>query len=153
MADRLLFGVAYGLAVFLVLVPTLGPSPVHAADPDFCRSYARTALVQVRDALANPRYGAGLQGTRWSAEFSIHYEWCLGVSVAAAGAERDACAQLLRACAIDDCAGSGLSPHTRKHAGQRPSATGRVRIGPMRPSNRCEVPAEHRPDRGGGDAI
>jgi hypothetical protein len=98
MVDRLLLGGAYGLAVFFVLVPISGPNPVHAADPDFCRPYARTALVQVRDALTSPRCGAALQGTRWSAEFPVHYEWCLGVSVAAAGAERDARAQHLRAC-------------------------------------------------------
>jgi hypothetical protein len=98
MADRLPFGVAYVLAAFLVLVPIAGPSLVRAADPGFCRSYARTALVQVRDALGSPRCGAGLQGTRWSAEFSVHFEWCLGVSVAAAGAESDERARLLRAC-------------------------------------------------------
>jgi hypothetical protein len=98
MADRLPFDVANVLALFLALVPILGPGLVHAADPDFCRPYARTALVQVRDALASPRCGAGLQGTRWSAESPVHYEWCLGVSVGAAGAERDARAQLLRAC-------------------------------------------------------
>ncbi len=98
MADGLLYGVAYVLAVFFILVPISGSSLVHAADPDFCRRYARAALIQVRDALASPRCGAGLQGTRWSAEFPVHYEWCLGVSVAAAGAERDARAKLLRAC-------------------------------------------------------
>jgi hypothetical protein len=95
MANRLPF-VGWGVLLSLVAVAIPG---VHAADPDFCRPYARAALAQVRDALASPRCGAGLQGMRWSVEFPAHYEWCLGVSVAAAGAERDARAQLIRACA------------------------------------------------------
>jgi len=70
----------------------------RAADPAFCRPYARAALVQVRGALASPHCGSGLQGARWSAEFSVHYEWCLGASPETAGAERDARTKYLRGC-------------------------------------------------------
>jgi hypothetical protein len=73
--------------------------PARAADPAFCRPYARAALVQVREALASPRCGAGLQGARWSTGFSVHYEWCLGASRDAAAVERNARLRLLRKCA------------------------------------------------------
>jgi hypothetical protein len=98
MAGRLPF-VVWGVWLSFVAGPVLGLGAVHAASPDFCRPYARAALAQVHDALASPHCGAALQGTRWSAEFPVHYEWCLGVSVAAAGAEKDARAQHLRTCA------------------------------------------------------
>jgi hypothetical protein len=75
-----------------------GPTAASAADPGFCRPYAKAALSQVRGALANPSCGGGLQGARWSTDFAVHYEWCLGASVGAAGNERDARTQYLRGC-------------------------------------------------------
>jgi len=74
-------------------------APVGAADPGFCTPYARAALVQAREGLASPRCGAGLQGTRWSTEFSVHYEWCLEASRDAVAKERDARAKILKGCA------------------------------------------------------
>jgi hypothetical protein len=70
----------------------------RAADPGFCRNYAKAALVQVRGALANPRCAAAIQGARWATDFSVHYEWCLGASFAGADAERDARMRYLRSC-------------------------------------------------------
>jgi hypothetical protein len=89
-----------GLVVASILFPLLAatPFPTRAADPAFCRQYARAALVQARGALASPHCGAGLQGTRWSAEFSVQYEWCLGASPDALAAERDARTRVLRGC-------------------------------------------------------
>jgi hypothetical protein len=57
------------------------------------------ATSQVRGALADPRCGAGVRGARWSTDFAVHYEWCLGASRDAAGAERDARTHLLHGCA------------------------------------------------------
>jgi hypothetical protein len=71
----------------------------HAVDPGFCRQYAKAALNQVRGGLSSPACAAGLQGVRWSTDFAVHYEWCLGVSFAAAGTERDARTQVLKGCA------------------------------------------------------
>jgi hypothetical protein len=93
MAGRLFF-----MAVVSVLACS-APVCVRAADPAFCEPYAKAALVQVRGALANSGCGASLQGARWSADFSTHYEWCLGASQEAAGAERDARTKYLKACA------------------------------------------------------
>jgi hypothetical protein len=76
----------------------VGSGAVRAADPAFCKPYARAALVEVRDGLASPRCGAGLQGTRWSTEFSAHYEWCLEASRDAIATERQARAKVLKGC-------------------------------------------------------
>jgi hypothetical protein len=83
------------LAVLVVAAPTI----VRAADPAFCKQYARGALVQAREGLASPRCGAALQGTRWSSDFSAHYEWCLEASREAIAAERDARTKVLIGCA------------------------------------------------------
>jgi hypothetical protein len=81
------------LASFALILFTLScaaMSEARAADPVFCRQYSQASLNQVRGALANPRCAAALQGSRWSTDFSTHYQWCLGVSDADAGVERDA---------------------------------------------------------------
>ena len=85
------------LAVLLVAAPTI----VRAADPAFCKQYARGALVQAREGLASPRCGAGLQGRRWSTDFSVHYEWCLETPQPAVAAERQARIEALKGCTAD----------------------------------------------------
>jgi hypothetical protein len=103
MASRLRFVAAYFppafVMSFLMLFPVSGWTDAHAADPGFCRLFAKAAISQVRGALANPRCGAGVQGARWSTDFAVHYEWCLGASPDAAGAEANARTRFLRACA------------------------------------------------------
>jgi hypothetical protein len=49
--------------------------------------------------LTNPACASGLQGARWSTDFAVHYEWCLGASLGATGTERDARTQYLKGCA------------------------------------------------------
>jgi hypothetical protein len=71
----------------------------HAADPGFCRQYARAALKQVQDGLSNPACGGALQGSRWSSDFAVHYEWCLGVSLRDVAEERDFRVRYLKKCA------------------------------------------------------
>jgi hypothetical protein len=75
-----------------------GMIAADAADPGFCRPYAKATLGQVRDGLASPRCAGGLHGARWSTDFAVHYEWCLGVSAGAAGDERDDRARYLHGC-------------------------------------------------------
>jgi hypothetical protein len=91
MANRLAF--AFVVSMFLS-----GLTQAHAAEPGFCKQYAKAALNQVRGGLTNPACAAGLQGARWSTDFAVHYEWCLGASFGAAGTERDARTQYLRRC-------------------------------------------------------
>jgi hypothetical protein len=94
LANGLPLAVATALSIFVVF----GVSAAHAADPGFCKQYTQAALIQVRGGLTNSRCASNLQGARWSTEFSVHYEWCLGASPAAAGAERDERSRFLRAC-------------------------------------------------------
>jgi hypothetical protein len=95
MANRLRRAVALTLSMFL----SCGLTAAHAADPAFCRPYAKAALIQVRGGLASPACAAGMQGARWSTDFAVHYEWCLGASPDAVGAERDLRTRYLRGCA------------------------------------------------------
>jgi hypothetical protein len=74
-------------------------TPAQAADPDFCREHARAAVNEVRAGLSDSACGRGLQGRRWSSDFAVHYEWCLGVSAAMARNEADARARYLKRCA------------------------------------------------------
>ena len=66
------------------LALALAVSTAQAAGPGFCRDYANAALNQVRAALALPGCRGGMGGTRWSANFPVHYNWCLGAPPAAA---------------------------------------------------------------------
>ena len=89
-----------GFSVGCVLSMLLsGLSAAHAADPGFCRPYAKAALNQVRGGLTDPSCAGKLRGARWSTDFAVHYEWCLGVSIGDAGIERDARAEYLKGCA------------------------------------------------------
>jgi hypothetical protein len=98
MASRLAPAVVVS-ALLLSMFVVSGVTAANAADPSFCRQYAKASLIQVRGGLANPACAGGLQGARWSSDFAVHYEWCLGASFGAAGAERDARTRLLRSCA------------------------------------------------------
>ena len=93
MANRLPSKVFWAALLTLTLL-----TEAQAADPGFCRQYAKAALNQVRGGLSDPACGGRLQGTRWSSDFAVHYEWCLGISLAAADAERDARTRYLRGC-------------------------------------------------------
>ena len=70
----------------------------QAAPPGFCRGYANAALNQVRAALSIPGCRGGMEGSRWSADFRVHYDWCLGASPGAAEEERAARTGHLRRC-------------------------------------------------------
>jgi hypothetical protein len=96
MIRRLLAGVFVVVLTVSGLVSILGSA--RAADPAFCRGYTQAALNQVRGGLSNPRCQGGMQGPRWSSDYNVHYQWCLGASFGAAGDERDARTQYLRGC-------------------------------------------------------
>jgi hypothetical protein len=91
-------GLSAGVAVACSMFLIFGIIPAQAADPAFCKQYSKAALNQVRAGLSNGRCAGGLQGSRWSSEFAVHYEWCLGASFGAAGTERDARTSYLRSC-------------------------------------------------------
>jgi hypothetical protein len=80
------------------LILALAASSAHAARPGFCRDYANAALNQVRTALSLPGCRGGMGGSRWSADFPVHFNWCLGASPGAAEEERAARSGHLRRC-------------------------------------------------------
>jgi len=91
------------LKVLLPVVATLASCGVmapaaSAADPGFCHEYAETAVRQFNAAFAVPRCRGGMNGPRWSHEFRVHYDWCLGAAYNAVEAERRDRAQYIYAC-------------------------------------------------------
>jgi|SRR5215472_10277354 len=75
------------------------PMPAaKAADPGFCREYAATALRQFHAAFDAPRCRMGMNGARWSSEFRVHYDWCLGAPYRAAREEQEARGRYIYAC-------------------------------------------------------
>jgi hypothetical protein len=84
---------------FMLLFAVSGLTAARAADPGFCKPYAQAALKQVRGGLSDSTCAPRLQGARWSTDFAVHFEWCLGASPAAADDERDARTRFLRGCA------------------------------------------------------
>ena len=85
-------------AVGALMVCLWATADGQAADRGFCEQYAQAALVQVKGGHANRACAAGLQGARWSSDYKVHYDWCLGASFQAAGAERDARTAQLKGC-------------------------------------------------------
>ena len=71
----------------------------YAAEPAFCKQYANAAVNQVRAGNKIPACAGSIQGARWSPEHGVHYAWCLGATHSAAGIERIARTQILKACA------------------------------------------------------
>jgi hypothetical protein len=85
-------------AVAAAFVLSLQVAGAQAASPEFCGQYARAALTQVKIGYELPRCRGGMQGTRWSQEFRVHYEWCLANPPAAAETERGVRTGFLDSC-------------------------------------------------------
>ena len=70
----------------------------EAADRAYCDQYAKATLNQVRIVLSNQKCTAGAQGQRWSAEYHVHYDWCLENSYGTSGTERDSRTAYIKSC-------------------------------------------------------
>lgn len=76
-----------GLALTSVSLFTM-TAPALAAEPGFCRDYARSAVHEFEVAAHTP--GCLREpNARWDADFRHHFEWCLTVARGQAWAERD----------------------------------------------------------------
>jgi hypothetical protein len=84
-------------AITAALLFGLPMTSAHAADDHDCREYATAAVRQVHQMHEIRACNRG-QGTRWSDDWNVHYQWCRGVSFEAIGAERDARTNWLRSC-------------------------------------------------------
>jgi len=90
------------LGAALISVSGLAVS-ARAADPDFCRDYARSAVNQYREAQEHHRCMDRIHDfSRWSSDWRHHYEWCVGVSRQDAWSERR-----LREKVLDQCSHGG----------------------------------------------
>lgn len=82
-------GVAAGCALAL--------STAQAAPEPFCRDYARAAVRQVELARSSPACDRGT-GARWTTDYRVHFEWCLGAPIPAVEAERGARTRWIQRC-------------------------------------------------------
>jgi hypothetical protein len=82
-------GVAGAVAIILGVT--------QAAPPDFCRDYAAAAVRQVQLARSNPACDRGT-GARWTSDYRVHFDWCLGAAPGVVEAERAARTNWIRAC-------------------------------------------------------
>jgi hypothetical protein len=73
--------------------------PSYAASPGYCQSYANQAVRQFHRYQSIPDCFHGAD-RRWSANWSRHYSWCIGASVATARAQAGHRGTLLRQCSF-----------------------------------------------------
>ena len=93
MSKGLTSPLACGVAAAVAI--TLGAA--QAAPPDFCRDYAAAAVRQVQLARSNPACDRGT-GARWTSDYRVHFDWCLGAAPGVVEAERAARTNWIRAC-------------------------------------------------------
>ena len=89
-----------GLKRMMILTPALAtsiPLAAQAADPGFCRDYATAAVRQVELAKSVPACNRGT-GARWTVDYRVHFDWCLGAAPGAVEAERNARTNWIRSC-------------------------------------------------------
>jgi hypothetical protein len=72
-------------------------SIAQAAPEPFCRDYARAAARQVEVARSVRGCDRG-NGPRWTSDYRVHFDWCLGAPIPAVEAERQARTNWLRQC-------------------------------------------------------
>jgi hypothetical protein len=83
--------------VAIAAVVAVPLSAAHAAPPPFCHDYATAAIRQVQLARSNPACDRGT-GARWTSDYRVHYDWCLGAPMGAVEAERAARTNWIRRC-------------------------------------------------------
>lgn len=72
-------------------------SAAQAAPEPFCRDYARAAVRQVELARAIPACNRGV-GPRWTTDYRVHFDWCLGAPIPAVEEERGVRTRWLQRC-------------------------------------------------------
>jgi hypothetical protein len=82
---------------FTPALAVLLPLAAQAAPPGFCRDYAAAAVRQVELARAIPACNRGA-GPRWTTDYRVHFQWCLGAAPGIVEAERAARTNWLRHC-------------------------------------------------------
>jgi hypothetical protein len=89
-----------GATRLMLAVPALAivmPIGAQAAGPEFCREYATAAVRQVELARSVQACNRGT-GARWTIDYKVHFDWCLGAAPPAVEAERQARTNWIRSC-------------------------------------------------------
>jgi hypothetical protein len=96
MSKRLLISAA----AFIALASTYA----QAADEQFCKDYARTAVAQFHEAEEHDRCDAFRRRdpARWQPDFRAHYDWCRNVHRDDANIERSERSRALEHCVRHD---------------------------------------------------
>jgi hypothetical protein len=89
-----------GLAAGLALAAAGWATSAGAENPDFCRGYADSAMHQVRAAYDSHTCGWAIDQNpaRWTHDYNLHFNWCLGAHRRDADRENDARAAILDRC-------------------------------------------------------
>jgi hypothetical protein len=69
----------------------------QAAPEGFCRDYAQAAVRQVEVSREIPACNRGT-GPRWTTDYRIHFDWCMGAPMEAVVREREARTNWIRSC-------------------------------------------------------
>jgi hypothetical protein len=85
------------LALAVAALATAVPICAQAAGPEFCREYATAAVRQVELVRSVPACNRGT-GPRWTIDYKVHFDWCLGAAPPAVEAERQARTNWIRSC-------------------------------------------------------
>ncbi len=86
------------LATFGVLAAsTFMLSAAQAAPEGFCRDYATAAVRQVELSREIPACNRGV-GPRWTMDYRVHFDWCMGADMQTVVAERQARTNWIRTC-------------------------------------------------------
>lgn len=97
MSNNLKSSLACSATTAAIVMIFAAVSPATAAPPDFCRDYATAAVRQVRLARAIPACDRGT-GPRWTTDYRVHFDWCIGAPPGAVEAERNARTNWIRSC-------------------------------------------------------
>ena len=84
-------------AMTAMLATGLSATSAGAVDDRDCHDYATAAIRQVHQMHEFATCNRG-QGTRWSDDWNVHYQWCRSAPPDAIGAERNARTNWLRSC-------------------------------------------------------
>jgi len=82
---------------FIVAASIATFSSAKAAPLDFCRDYATAAVRQVQLTRSIPACNRGT-GPRWTSDYRVHFDWCIGADPGAVEAERNARTNWIRSC-------------------------------------------------------
>ena len=84
-------------ALLTPVLTVLLPLSAQAAPAGFCRDYATAAVRQVELSRSIPACNRGV-GPRWTTDYKVHFDWCLGAAPEAVEAERNARTNWIRTC-------------------------------------------------------